>query len=334
MGVLDQIRPGDVIAVADDTAIALLIRLFSGGPASHVAIAVDDASMAEALMRGLQYNPLTDLAARTDVWIRRLPGEPAMDPVVARARYYTDQNLPYATHQLILLAAIAVGRNVIQGNRLVRTAANVALLQAARLVDSLVALGRDPMICSEFAHRCYNEASPDSDDEYTIRIDAVGLKQALAGSALLSPDNSMASRLMDASPPVRMTTVMGIAADDGAVSPEDPETILREAEEELAPLAHALAGDRADADVVSALPAGLETAATDAELMGNAADYIAALGGSRVTGLIDDVSVAGIGPRDVWRQVVDKAAGFVTPNDLLYTDSLETVATFTGADVR
>src|SRR5262249_7115548 len=72
-------------------------------------------------------------------------------------RTYLAGQVPYAYHQIVLLAILSLTRRIPLppvGRRLVR----VALDQAAGVLNSLVEDGRQLMICSEFVYRCYDEA--------------------------------------------------------------------------------------------------------------------------------------------------------------------------------
>jgi hypothetical protein len=77
--------------------------------------------------------------------------------VVQRGRTYLAGRVPYAYHQILLLAILSLTRRVPLspvGRRLVRA----ALDEAVGVLNKMAENGRQLMICSEFVFRCYNEA--------------------------------------------------------------------------------------------------------------------------------------------------------------------------------
>src|SRR5262249_47861698 len=81
-------------------------------------------------------------------------------PVVDRVAYYLEHHERYAYEQLLLLAALAATRQLpVSGIPFLGMVIRNVLDSAADVVAKLIHAGREPMICSEFVYRCYEEAN-------------------------------------------------------------------------------------------------------------------------------------------------------------------------------
>lgn len=175
-----QLRDGDILLYRVTDSIknlhSALIRKLDGTEVSHAGLFMGGC-VAEALAvgerAGLGTQPLTDSIAGCDwVAVRRLQHAPAdMQPVLGTAQMYLDQGNRYAYGQILLLAMVCSTRKLNLSNPLLRRIVYAAINNAAAFVRRMQSGGKQPMICSEFVYRDYDEALPDRVDPYTIEIE-------------------------------------------------------------------------------------------------------------------------------------------------------------------
>lgn len=175
----DDLVAGDILLYRVTDSIknlhSALIRKLDGTEASHAGLFMGGC-VAEALAvgehAGLGTQSLTDSIAGCDwVAVRRLRNSPGdMQPVLGTAQMYLDQGNRYAYGQILLLAMVCSTRKLDLSNPLVRRIAYSVINNAAAFVRRMQSGGKQPMICSEFVYRDYDEAMPDKVDPYTIEI--------------------------------------------------------------------------------------------------------------------------------------------------------------------
>jgi hypothetical protein len=163
--------PGDILLHHNKGFISDLIRRFDGSQYSHASLVYNATTVAEANAHGVRVDPLGPAIAAgkyTDTYrLRREP--PNCDPVLARARYYLGMGERYAFEELVFLALLCTVRRI-PLPRVVRVLLRKVLDAAASLLNGILAAGRQPMICSEFVYRCYDEALPEPHDAYSIDV--------------------------------------------------------------------------------------------------------------------------------------------------------------------
>lgn len=176
----DDLAAGDILLYRVTDSIknlhSALIRKLDGTEVSHAGLFMGGC-VAEALAvgehAGLGTQPLTDSIAGCDwVAVRRLrhvPGD--MQPVLGTAQMYLDQGNRYAYGQILLLAMVCSTRKLNLNNPLLRRIVYSAINNAAAFVRRMQSGGKQPMICSEFVYRDYDEALPDKVDPYSIEIE-------------------------------------------------------------------------------------------------------------------------------------------------------------------
>ena len=170
----EKLIAGDVLLYHGSGWISKAIRFFDGTDVNHAAIYLGNQSVGEAReFQGLIRQPLSESIAATD-WVlaRRLqPAPPSIDPVLVRAHAYLDNGNRYSYEQVFLLALLCLTRKAMISPlfaRLVRAVLDKAALYYSQIAAGVT--GGEPMICSEFVFRSYDEADPRPDDPYTIRI--------------------------------------------------------------------------------------------------------------------------------------------------------------------
>ena len=161
---------GDIILYHGNSLLAKLIQFFDGTEMNHAGIFLGEGMVGEALKDGLTKRTIDD-SIRDDeyVFVRRLKNDPGtMQPVVDKAEDYLSIGNRYGFEQIFLLAFLGLTRKL-HVNQYLEWLLRKMLDKAA---DWLMNQGdRQPMICSEFAYRCYDEALPITHDPYSLDID-------------------------------------------------------------------------------------------------------------------------------------------------------------------
>jgi hypothetical protein len=97
-----------------------------------------------------------------------------MDPVLAAANAYLDQGPRYGYEQLLLLAFLCLTRKL-KVTPSLRALIRHTLDAAAAVLTRLLSQHRQPMICSEFVFRAYDEALPAPNSPYRLSIASLSL---------------------------------------------------------------------------------------------------------------------------------------------------------------
>jgi len=151
--------------------ISKAIRFFDGSEVSHAALYLGRGMVAEALSAGVVRRDLrTSVGGADRVLVRRLhPAPRNLRPVHAHALAIVAEGERYAYEQIVLLAFLCLARRLVPSPTLQRFM-RALFDRAAEQIARLFADGREPMICSEFVYRAYDEADPARDDVYAIDI--------------------------------------------------------------------------------------------------------------------------------------------------------------------
>ncbi len=163
---ISQLMPGDILLYRGRGLISDAIRLIDRSQVSHSALFIGrhgetGRSVGEAIRDGLVRRELPKSVEDAE-WVesRRLKEPPAtLGPVMEKASHYLDRGERYAFEQALLLAFLCIARNLADSpvlGGLVRETLDAAAGFLLRLFDT----GRQPMICSEFVFRCYEETLP------------------------------------------------------------------------------------------------------------------------------------------------------------------------------
>ena len=163
---ISQLMPGDILLSRSRGLISEAIRFIDRSQVSHSALFIGrhggtGRSVGEAIREGVVRRELSKSIDHAD-WVesRRLKEPPAaLAPVLERAAHYLDRGERYAFEQVLLLALLCISRNLAASpvlGGLIRETLDAAAGFLLRLFDT----GRQPMICSEFVFRCYDEPLP------------------------------------------------------------------------------------------------------------------------------------------------------------------------------
>ena len=314
-----ELLPGDVLLYRGTAAISRAIQLLDGTDVSHAGLCRGNGRVAEALIkRGLVENSLQESVAGCE-WVcaRRLlpPGED-MRPVLDRATWYLNQAPRYAYEQVLLLAMICLTRRV-KITPALRPLMRAAIDRAAAHLLELTETGdREPMICSEFVFRCYDEALPEPNDRYSLQI----------GSAAASRDWMAATGEVASRGVHRESMLARLAADAGIVATiNDPKAELLPKRRQLVPshdevetLAERYVQEVAEGKIVDEKPDLRDLAGSVRNLALRVHD-LPRRGDrrSRVAPSAESDSLS------LFDRFFTTAADFVTPGDLLKTPSMQ-----------
>ncbi len=342
-----QLEPGDVLlyraANTWGNAMSVLIRKLDGTEVSHAGLYMGDGLVGESLIMGntgLNTNPLAESVAGCNwVEVRRLPSATDRRLVLDTAWRRLKEGNCYGFDQILLVAGICLTRKIDFRDGLLRTIVEAALTKASNFVRSMIAEGREPMICSEFVFRSYDEADAADDDPYTLSI----LSQSAQQERRRWTGRRTRERIFGSEPETHIPTI-------------HPESLL--AEQLRAPAhprenygAAAIRQEVSDAELdaliyayVNTQPEGAAFTSATSEISGkavsdsalhppsktqidqSAADLIEAMaeaptvdGGYRLAcGLPSDDAYPAV-------RVLPVIADFVTPGDLLQTPSLRSI---------
>ena len=170
LGIAD-LRPGDVLLYRGQALLSKWIQHFDGSPASHVAIYVGDGQVGEAIATGVVPRDW-ETSFHGAEWIRvyRLVSSPEdLGPVLDVAKAILDRGERYGYEQLLMLGLLCTTRKL-EIRPVLRRLLRTLLDAATTVLTRLIAQDREPMICSEFVYRCYDQALPSVQDEYSILI--------------------------------------------------------------------------------------------------------------------------------------------------------------------
>lgn len=166
---ISDLRLGDVLLYHGDSFISRLIELFDGGTYSHSSI-FDGKQVMEALADGIEVRtPQDSVAGVPFVDVYRFVskdgkhlGEPGLptDPLSKAIIYFEDNRQRYAYEEIVLLAVLTTTRKIPLPPILAEIVRNL-LDSAADVIATIVAAGRQPVICSELVFRCYQNAGND-----------------------------------------------------------------------------------------------------------------------------------------------------------------------------
>lgn len=340
----NDLQSGDVLLYrASDSwknAISLLIRKLDGTEASHAGLYLGDSLVGESLIvgnPGLNTNPLQESIAGCDwVEVRRLSSVNNLDLVMAAAQKRLAEGNRYGFDQILLVASICVAHKIDLGDGLLRKIVYGVLQKANEFVRLMSSEGREPMICSEFVYRAYDEALLDEDDEYSLTI----LSQAARAPRRRWGGRRRRERLFGAQPEVDLPTIEpGSLLAQLLEEPEDSQQPLYAAaasvdvtESELETLIYEWTGERApllagasDADASAVGDASVpEISSSQVESM--AREFITSVADAPVIEEADK-ELCRMAPSTASpaRKALPVIADYVTPGDLLQSPSLKTV---------
>jgi len=334
---ISELRAGDILLYQANNLVAKLIRKFDNAEVSHAGLYLGDGQVGEALIvgnPGVHRNPVAQSVSGCN-WVEAFRAESVVDfsPVLGTASEFLDEGNRYAYEQIFMLAMILLTRKIDQSNWLVRQIAERTFSGCARLLQYWRTEDREPMICSEFVFRSYDEALPSELDQFTIEIAAQGTNQPrrmisrrrrrrvfgaapLADSPTIHPD-SLLAKLVDEPARVAAAPIMAGPPKSAEEIEAEIEAPGREYLGEQAPL-------RARTSSIA------EPAATSREDVETAAAQFAEalLKSDSVYGKLSTIAGSGsakASKMESVEQLKQVVADFVTPGDLHRSPSVSIV---------
>lgn len=156
----DDLEQGDILLYHGTAIISKLIQFFDGTEVNHASLYLGDGLVGEAVAKGLIRQDVTE-SVKGNKWVRvlRLKTPPAsIQPVLDKANeYLPPPKERYAFEALLLLAPLCLTRGI-KPTAVRQYLIKKVLRAASAMLLRLVSGGKEPMICSEFVYRAYNEA--------------------------------------------------------------------------------------------------------------------------------------------------------------------------------
>jgi hypothetical protein len=310
-----SLRPGDILLFHGHGFVSWAIRRFDESDVDRAAIVLRPETMAEATASGLRHVAIgSAVDGNAFAYVRRLTTGAAPPAVAEHASAFATGS-PLTDDRTVLLAILAMTRKLPIGEPPLRRLLCVLLDQAADIVDRLRSRGRGLLFSSEFVYRCFERANdPRAVIEVRMTSDAGPGRRSMPSVGVTRVEVRLSEWASDLSDPDRHTARSSkepleplIAAFARVDSPHDP----------IGPRSYV-----ADAAIVEpSRPVG------DGQLHAASVRFRDAMlrlaRGTRTT--------AGSPPDDPW-DLFRRFVPVVTPGDLRYSHSLETVTSLRPSD--
>ena len=170
---INELKPGDIMLFSpSDEWISKAIVFLTHSSVSHTGL-VDrnPAYLVNEEGDGTIRKMLPDPGERT-IYIRRLKNAPDTSVVVDYAMKYVEEKVPYPKSNLVFLGLYIIIGDFIPDTltgELVKNVVRLACYELIRLANEIQFHDPDgPMVCSQFAAACYDEAALKNGPEYKI----------------------------------------------------------------------------------------------------------------------------------------------------------------------
>ena len=167
------LRPGDILLFHGHGSLSWAIRRFEESDVDRAAIVLGPETMAEVTPSGLRYvaiEPALEGSAFT--YVRRLARDVDVSPIVREALSSAPAGVAPVHDRFILLAILGLTRRLPIWEPTLRKLLSALLHAATDASDDLAATGRTLLVDAEFVHRCY-QRSGDPGAALTIPFSAV-----------------------------------------------------------------------------------------------------------------------------------------------------------------
>ena len=316
-----QLQAADVLLFRGTGWLAKAIRFFDGTDFNHAGLYMGDPSVAEALKPGVVRQSLVEsLKGRQRVIARRLINPPpTMTPVTAVAETVLAAGHRYAFEQLLLLALLCLTRKLPMTPWL-RPLVRKALDAAAGLLAGILGQGKEPMICSEFVYRCYDQALPEAQDVYALEINRFPREGAPPGVRGRAAARAAAPHGRGVHPDSLLSWRLSAGARGVAFAPRAARRRKAPAPPDVAEVEKL--AERYLNDLQGVRVRGAAPKVSDEDLIASIDAFAVAYLRPRArAGRVP----AALGPEVAVRGLMDTVPDFVTPGDLLSSGSLYTV---------
>jgi hypothetical protein len=328
--------PGDILLYRGENIVAKMIRFIDNSEVSHAGLYLGDSQVAEV---SIDDNPgliVNELSLEGSEWVtaRRLNEPQEYEPIGTIASSYLAKGSRYAYEQLFLLAVILLSRKINLDSPVLRRIAEGVFDKANEFVVQMHDRAREPMICSEFVFRAYDEALPEEIDPFTLEIVSQGgqvprkrfspfrLRERIFGAAHEEVLPTVHPQSLLATTEIEERAFAAVTLELNEVSDVGLDILMREYLDEP-PL------------IGVAAPVGYEPASETSEddVRDSAARFAMSLSGAYSMNDSRGMPVFGTGSYDaagVSEKLKAVAADFVTPGDLWRSPSLMTVGKISG----
>jgi hypothetical protein len=174
---LEELKTGDIVLYSPppgkEGRESRIICFFTKSPVSHTGmIAPNHGYSIQEIPDGASCITLPEPGIRK-LYIRRLEGEPDTSVVDTIAMKYVEEKLPYPMSNLAFLGLYMLASDFIPdslGGSIFKNALKVASYELMKLINKHTHPGTDepPMVCSQFAATCYDEAALTYGPQYKI----------------------------------------------------------------------------------------------------------------------------------------------------------------------
>ncbi len=162
------LRPGDILLFHGHGSLSWAIRRFEESDVDRAAIVLGPETMAEVTPSGLRYVAIAPaLEGNAFTYVRRPSRDVDVSPIVREALSSVSAGDTPVHDRVVLLAVLGLTRRLPIGQPTMRKLLWVLLHDAADVVDRLAASGRTLLVDAEFVHRCYQRSG---DPEATLKI--------------------------------------------------------------------------------------------------------------------------------------------------------------------
>jgi hypothetical protein len=309
-----SLRPGDILLFHGHGFVSWAIRRFDESDVDRAAIVLRPETMAEATASGLRHVAIgSAVDGNAFTYVRRLMTGVAPSAVAEQALGFSTE-LPPTDDRTVLLAILAMTRKLPIGEPTLRRLLCVVLDRATGIVDRLHLRGRGLLFGSEFVYRCFERANdPRAAIEVRMTSDAGPGRRSVPRVGVTRVEVRLWDWASDMPDPDRRTAGSSrepleplIAAFARVDSPNDP----------IVPRSYV-----ADAAIVEP-----SRPVDDGQLHAASVRFRdAMLRSARGTGTTGSLTED---PWDLFRKLVT----VVTPGDLRYSHSLETITSLRPSD--
>ena len=171
----DELKPGDIMlfSIPEHSWISSVIGFLTHSKVSHTGMVdYNPAYVLSEIEEGASRYILDPPGVRT-LYIRRLKNEPDTTKVVEIAKKYVDENIPYTDANLAFIGLYIITSDFIPDSiagQFIKSILQIATYEIIKLVNSKFHPDSEvpPMVCSQFAAKCYDDAVLEYGPEYKI----------------------------------------------------------------------------------------------------------------------------------------------------------------------
>lgn len=182
-----EMKPGDILVFeAGDSWLSKCIARMTNSPVSHAAMRYVGDTMVEMCGSGIKQSPCLESTGGQKVHLLRLNPEQDPAPLIAAARRYLDEGIPYNYPDLLLFAGLLIyraARPTPQWQKITDFVLNMACAELDRLLNRLIHRSDIPvMVCSQLVYQCYLDCG----DRYRISLKGGLLQDSMPGAIRLA----------------------------------------------------------------------------------------------------------------------------------------------------